>query len=489
MQNNQKNISNKKAQKLGLLGLVTLAVSAMVGSGVFDLPKNMSTVAGLEAQILAWITTGIGIWFIAKMFVILSDVHPELKAGLYKYGEVGFGKFTGFFSAWGYFICECFANVAYAVLVMSTLNYFFPGVFTGGSNWPSVIGASIITWLITALVLKGVKVSSTIQKVSTAIMLSVMVIFLMTVIVHFDFSTFTLNMSATQNIPSVKDTDLGSVTHQLFNTMMITLWLFGGIEGAVVMSGKAKDEKQVPKATVIGFVICLVLFALTGILSLGSFTYGELANMTSPSTAYILTSLWHNKLGRDLITFGLLVAVFSSWISWVQMLSELPQHAAQEDHTFPAVFAKVSSKNVPYVSVIIATVIMQIIIIFAHFDNNAYQMLLTITGTMTVAPYMISAMYLIKIAMHKESFPQNTKHKRTNSLIIGILAFLYTVIMGFAAGIKYIAISFIVYAIGIPVYIWARKEQKVNKLFNKFEMIFVTIILIIAIIGLFILIK
>lgn len=485
----EKQATKKDAGKLGLIGLIALSVSAMVGSGVFDLPKNMSQVAGLDAQILAWITTGIGIWFIAEMFVILSDVHPELQAGLYKYGEVGFGPFVGFFTAWGYFVCECFANVAYAVLVMSTLDYFFPGTFTGGSNWPSVIGASIITWLITALVLRGVEVSSTVQKVATAIMLSVMVIFLATVAVHFNPHTFTLNATATHSVASVSDHPLGSVGHQLLNTMMITLWLFGGIEGAVVMSGKARDPKQVPKATVIGFIVCLVLFAATGILSLGAFSYGQLAKMTSPSTAYILNSLWHNNLGRDIITFGLLVAVFSSWISWVQMLSELPQHAAEEDHAFPQVFAKKSKRNVPVVSVLVATVIMQIIIIFAHFDNNAYQMLLTITGTMTVAPYMVSAMYLIKIGAKEELFPSNTKHKRVNGLIIGILAFLYTVIMGLAAGVRYIAISFIIYALGIPVYIWARKEQHEKHVFKIGELIFAIVILIIAIAGIFVLCK
>lgn len=477
---------NKEQNKLGLVGLIALCVSAMVGSGIFDLPKNMSQVAGVEAQIIAWITTGIGMWFLAEMFMILSDIKPNLTAGLYKYGEVGFGKFVGFFTAWGYFICECFANVAYAVLVMSTLNYFFPGWFTGGSNWPSVIGASIITWLITALVLRGVKVSSTVQKISTAIMLAVMVMFIVTVVAHFNGHIFTDNITATHAVSHLSDKPLGSVSHQVFNTMMITLWLFGGIEGAVVMSGKAKKESQVSKATIIGFIICLLLFALTSIASLGVYSYGELSQMTSPSTAYILTSLWHSTLGRDVITFGLLVAVFSSWISWVQMLSELPQHAA-EDGAFPKIFAKTSKKSVPVVSVIVATIIMQIIIVIAHFDNNAYQTLLTITGTMTVAPYMISAMYLIKISKDDRLYPDNTKHKRQAALTIGILSFIYTVIMGIAAGWNYIAISFIVYALGIPLYVYAQHEQGNKKIFNKGEWLFVAIIILVAIFGLYLL--
>jgi arginine:ornithine antiporter/lysine permease len=476
---------NKQAEKMGLVGLIALCVSAMVGSGVFDLPKNMSMEAGVTAQFLSWIITGIGIWFIAEMFVILSDVKPDLTAGLYKYAQVGFGSFTGFFSAWAYFVCECAANAAYAVLVMSTLDYFFPGTFTGGNNWPSVIGASIITWAITALVLRGVEVSSGVQKIATAIMLAVVIVFLVSVLFHFNIHTFTTNMNATHSVPSVSDKPMGSVMHQLMNTMMVTLWLFGGIEGAVVMSGKAKNVKQVAPATVIGFVICLVMYALVGMLSLGAYSYGQLAKMTSPSTAYILTNIWHNNIGRDVIAIALLVAVFSSWISWIQMLAELPQHAAAEDGSFPRAFAKVSKKGEPVFSIIIATVLIEIIILIAHFDESAYQMLLTIVGVMTVPPYLLSSMYLIKISRKENGdFPTNTKHHRGAGMAIGILAFLYIIFMAYSANIKYTLISFIFYAVGIPLYMWAR-HQHGKKIFTKGELIFAIVILVVAIYGVY----
>ncbi|WP_172188755.1 histidine-histamine antiporter [Lentilactobacillus kribbianus] len=479
---------NVQAGKMGFVGLVALCVSAMVGSGVFDLPKNMSIVAGVNAQIIAWITTAIGIWFIAETFVILSDVKPDLTAGLYKYGEVGFGSFTGFFTAWGYFICECAANAAYAVLTMSTLDYFFPGTFTGGNNWPSVIGASIITWALSALVLKGVEVSSTVQKVATAILLAVIVVFLVTVISHFNLTTFTTNANATKAVPSLSDKPMGSVFHQVMATMMVTLWLFGGVEGAVVMSGKAKDPKQVSKATIAGFVICIVMYTLVGMLSLGVYSYGQLANLTSPSTAYILTDLWHSTIGRDVITVALLFAVFSSWISWIQMSAELPQHAAAEDGSFPKAFAHVSKNGVPDFSVLMATLVIQIVIIFAHFDLNAYQMLLTVVGTMTIPPYLISEMYLLKISHKTKKFDQGSKHSPKKAMIIGVLAFLYTLIMAFSAGIRYIAIAFIVYAIGIPFYVWARKQHN-KRVFTRGEWIFAAIIIVVGIYGVYALIS
>lgn len=482
---------DKKAEagKLGLFGLLALCISAMVGSGVFDLPKNMSMEAGLTAQILSWIVTGIGIWFIAEMFVILSDVKPDLTAGLYKYAQVGFGDFAGFFSAWAYFICECAANAAYAVLVMSTLDYFFPGTFTGGNNWPSVIGASIITWLITALVLRGVEVSSKVQSVATILMLATVLTFIATVAVHFNAHTFTMNANATQAMPSVSDKPMGSVMHQLMNTMMVTLWLFGGIEGAVVMSGKARDVKQVPKATVIGFIVCLVMYALVGTLSLGVYSYGQLAKLTSPSTAYILTNLWHSTIGRDVITIALLFAVFSSWISWIQMLAELPQHAAKSEGSFPKAFARVNKEGAPAFSIIVATCVIEVIILIAHFDVSAYQMLLTIVGVMTIPPYLLSAMYLIKISRPSMTdFDSQTKHTKNTGMAIGILALLYIVFMAYSAEIKYTLISFIFYAIGIPVYMYARKQNN-KRLFSKGELIFAIVIVLVALYGIFDLVK
>ncbi len=86
----------------------------------------MAADASAGAIIIAWVVTGIGIWFIANTFRILSAARPELTNGLYTYAEKGFGKLIGFFVAYGYWICNCFALVAYSVLVMATLNYFVP---------------------------------------------------------------------------------------------------------------------------------------------------------------------------------------------------------------------------------------------------------------------------------------------------------------------------------------------------------------------------
>ena len=483
-------LSTSSKVKLGLIGMCAFVFSDMVGAGVFDLPQNMSAVAGTEAQIISWVVTSVGLFFMVLTFIILNDTQPALKAGLYKYAEAGFGPFVGFFSAWGYFVCECAGNAAYGVLIMATLNYFFPGKFGNGSNWPSMIGATIITIVITVLVLCGVRISNTVQMIATALILAVILIFIVTTIIHFDPHLFTENFTAVHADKHLQDPARGPLMLQVLSTLVITMWFFSGIEGAVVMSGSAKKPENVSSATMFGFIACAIMYSAVGLFSLGSFSYGQLANMSYPSTAQILRTLWHNAGGEYIIAGVMLVAIFASWICSLQAGAELPQRAAQFDKVFPKIFSQRSKRDVPVISVIFGTLVMEAVLLYSHFSPTAYQLLITITGTLTVAPYMITALYLIKIAASKKEFPTNTRHKRIPSLVIAILAFIYTIMMTFSAGIQYVTISFIVYVVGIPLYIWARLENHEKKIFRNWgEWLFAVLIVVIAIVGVVLLSK
>ena len=136
-------MSSNNGKKLGVAALAALVVSAMIGGGIFSLPQNMAQSAGLTAVLLAWIITGIGIFFLANTFRTLSDVRPDAAAGIYTYARLGFGRFAGFQMAWAYYLSNVFGNVGYAVLLMDAMNYFFPGTFTGGNNIYSIIGGSM----------------------------------------------------------------------------------------------------------------------------------------------------------------------------------------------------------------------------------------------------------------------------------------------------------------------------------------------------------
>ena len=54
---------------------------------------------------------------------------------------------------------------------------------------------------------------------------------------------------------------------QVKSTMLVTVWVFIGIEGAVVFSGRAKNKKDVGTATVIGLISVLLIYFLLTVLA------------------------------------------------------------------------------------------------------------------------------------------------------------------------------------------------------------------------------
>ena len=235
------NVSNKTpaggnnlAGKLGVFGLAAIVVSSMIGGGIFSLPQNMAQSASIGAVLLAWLITGIGIYFIANSFRILSMAKPDLTTGIYMYARQGFGSYMGFNIGWSYWLCQICGNVGYAVITMDALNYFFPGTFTGGNNLASIIGGSILIWFFNFLVLRGVKQATLINLIATIAKLVPLAIFIIIMMLVFNIDKFDFDFWGQMTVGKVKS--LGPVTEQLKSTMLVTLWAFIGIEGAVVLS-------------------------------------------------------------------------------------------------------------------------------------------------------------------------------------------------------------------------------------------------------------
>lgn len=67
--------------------------------------------------------------------------------------------------------------------------------------------------------------------------------------------------------------------------------------------------------------------------------------------------------------------------------------------------------------------------------------------------------------------------------------YLLVLYIGISAGIKYTVISFIIYAIGIPFYIYARRQFAPHeKVFTKTEIGFAIAIIVVAVAGVIILV-
>ena len=469
------------AGALGVFGLAAIVVSSMVGGGIFSLPQNMAQSAAIGAVLLAWLITGIGMYFIANTFKVLSNAKPDLTSGIYMYARAGFGPYMGFNIGWSYWLCQIFGNVGYAVITMDALDYFFPGVFTGGNNFASIIGGSLLIWFFNFMVLRGVRQATIINLVVTIAKIVPLALFILILAFVFKWDKFDLNFWGEAS------PKLGDVGSQIKNTMMVTLWAFIGIEGAVVLSGRAQSQSAVGKATVIGYLGSLAIYVLLSILPFGYLTQAQLAVIPDPSTAGVLEAVV-GKWGAWLMNIGLILATLASWLSWTMIVAEMPFEMAKNG-TFPKFFTKENKNESPSASLWVTSFFMQLAMLFVYFSTNAWNTMLSITSVMVLPAYFTSCLYLWKICEDNE-FPEKAGMSRFAALITGILGTGYAAWLIYAAGLKYLLMAVIFIALGLPVYIWARKETPTEgKMFTTGEKIWAAAIVVVALVVLYALIR
>lgn len=440
--------------KLGVLALAAIVVSSMLGGGIYSLPQNMAAGASAGAVLLAWVITGIGIYFIVHTFSILSLARPDLKTGIYSYSRAGFGAYTGFTIGWSYWLCQVCGNVGYAVITMDALNYFFPPYFQGGNNLASIIGGSLIIWGFNFMVLKGIKQASIVNTIGTVLKIMPLILFIIIMLFVFSPTEFDFDFWGESAASKAK---LGSLETQIKSTMLVTLWAFIGIEGAVVMSNKAKNVQEIGKATFLGFISCLAIYILLSLTPFGYMSQAEISSVANPSTAGILEKVV-GKWGAWLMNIGLVISVLTSWLAWTIVTAQIPQAAAQ-DGTFPKAFTKENKVGSPSVSLWVTSAAMQIFLLLVYFSNNAWNTMLSITSVMVLPAYLTSCAYLWKMCSDGEYPSQNLPIKRSTALVTGVLGSIFALWLIYAAGLKYLLLADVILVLGIPVFIWARKQN------------------------------
>ncbi len=471
---------NKSSAGLGVWALAAIVVSSMVGGGIYSLPQNMAAGASAGAVLLAWLITGIGVYFIANTFRILSVAKPDLTAGIYMYSREGFGPYAGFTIGWSYWLCQICGNVGYAVITMDALNYFFPPYFAGGNNFISIIGGSILIWGFNFLVLRGIKQATFINFIGTIGKIVPLLLFILILAFVFKSDRFSFDFWGENLASRMK---LGGLSTQIKSTMLVTLWAFIGIEGAVVMSKHAKSPKSVGRATVLGFLGCLTIYVLLSLLPFGYMSQAELAAIPNPSTAGVLEKIV-GSWGAWLMNIGLLISVLSSWLAWTMVTAQIPQ-AAAENGTFPKEFAAENNNGAPSVSLWVTSALMQIFMLLVYFSGNAWNTMLSITSVMVLPAYLSSCAYLWKICEDHE-YPSNMYIRRSTALLSGIVGSIYALWLIYAAGLQYLLMAVIFMALGIPVYIWARRQNcPEGSVFSKREAILAGALVIIALIAIY----
>ncbi|MET7687706.1 basic amino acid/polyamine antiporter [Streptomyces sp. NPDC005483] len=444
--------------KLSLPTLTTMVVGSMVGAGVFSLPRRFAQETGVAGALIAWAVAGTGMLMLAFVFQNLAVRRPDLDAGVYAYAKAGFGEYLGFFSAFGYWASACVGNVTYWVLIMSTVGTLWPALGEGDTVLAVVLSSAGL-WLFFALISRGVKEAAAINRIVTIAKIVPILVFVILALCYLKPSVFADNFAGADYA--------GSLFQQVKGTMLATVFVFLGVEGASVYSRHARRREDVGRATVLGFLSVFAIFASVTIVSYGIMPMSEIADLRQPSMAGVLehaVGTW----GQVFVSVGLIVSVLGAYLAWTLMAAEVLFVAAKDDD-MPRFLKRSTAADVPVPALVMTTLLSQLFLVVTLFSDDAFNFALDLTSALTLIPFLLAAAFAVRVGVRGE-------------LVVALLATLYTAFLIYAAGLKFVLVSFIVYAPATALFVMARKEQG-RRLFSPRELVILAVSVAGAVLG------
>ncbi len=445
------NKSNNEANTLGFTGLTTLVVTTCVGAGIFSLAGDLAAGGANSAAVLiGWTICFVGVFALAKTFSGLAAVRPELSGGIYAYAHAGFGEYVGFASAWGYWMSACLNNAGYAIMLFNALSYFFPQL-GGGSTPVSILLSSCFLWLIAWLLTRGVTLATGVNTVITLAKLVPLALFILCValLTKFDPAVFLQNFWG--------EPDGMTFVEQLRSTMIALVWLFVGLEGAVVVSGRARDQHDVGRATTVGFLFVVIFYVLISVLSLGILPREQLAALSTPSLAGVFEQVI-GPAGAVLVNGGVVVSLMGTMLGYLTFAAETSYQAAVRG-LLPASLAHTDERGTSRRTVLLSAAITQAFLVLSLFSEGTYQFFYTCSVYAILIPYTCAAAYYTRIAWKNERIQGELAPSLASARIAGTVALVYTAFLIWSSGMKGLTVVAIAIAPGTILYLAMRARR------------------------------
>lgn len=460
-------------QTLSVWALTALVVGSMVGAGIFTLPAAFGRATGVVGGLIAWAIAGVGMLMLAFVFQNLAQRRPDLDSGVFIYAKAGFGHYIGFLAALAFWASTCVGNVSYFVLIKSTLGTFFP-IFGDGNTVQAVAVSSVIIWLFHFMILRGVQQATGLNTIVTIAKIVPILVFVFILLFAFDPQVFAANWLGGEGYSE-------PLWQQVRSTMLVTVFVFIGIEGASIYSRYAEKRSDVGVATVLGFVGVLCLLIMVTVLPFGLLPRAELAALRNPSMAGALEVVV-GRWGNIFVSIGLIISVLGAYLAWTLFAAEVPFMAAKSN-LMPNFLNHENAQKVPSRSLWMTNIVVQSFLIITLFAQNAFTLALELTSAMSLIPYLLVAAYALKLALTRETYEQDAS-RRIPEMIISLVATAYAILMLVAGGLEKLLLAALILAPGTILFFLARREQN-SRVFGFWELVVFTVTVIAALTALY----
>ena len=337
--------------------------------------------------------------------------------------------------------------------------------------------SSVGIWAFHFLVLRGVKEAAAINKIVTIAKIIPLLLFLVLVIFSFKPDVFVANLWG----GGEAQRDYGSLFEQVKATMLVTVFVFLGIEGASNYSRFAQKREDVGIATVTGFLGVLALFASVSILSFGILPRAEIA-AAEPALGGRRARGRGRPLGRDVhrrrrdrLGARRLPGLDADGRRGAVDRGEEGRHAG-----LPG--ARRTPTRCRRNALLMSTLLVQLVLIATLFSDDAFTFALSLCSHLSLLPYLLSAAFLLKLVLTRETYDADRRRPQQGPDRRRPRDRLHDLPGRSPAGMKFLVLlGFLIYAPGTLLYLMTRREQG-KQVFTPAEWIIFAVVVVGAVV-------
>ncbi len=337
----------KLARTLGLLDATSIGIGAIMGAGIFVILGLAAGMAG-PAIFLSIMISAIAALLTALSYAELSTAIPK-EGGVYSFAREAISPLAGFMTGWLFMFGNIVAGSTVAIGFAGYFSAWFPSIPVGAT-------AALVCLVTTALNLKSVKGSSSVNNAIVALKLAVL----------FAFVIFGLSHIRPENYAPFMPGGLGGV----LGGASLFFFAYGGFGRITTVAEEVRDPKRIlPQAILLAIGISTIVYVLVGLVAVGVMPYGTLSSSGSP----IADASKH--IGADwlvsAVVLGALLSTFGVVLTCVLGASRV-FFAMARNGEFPKSASEIHGGfQTPHVAVISTGLIMSAIAYFGNLRSVA----------------------------------------------------------------------------------------------------------------------
>ncbi|GAB6445006.1 amino acid permease [Bacillus cereus] len=323
---------------LGAFDLAMLGIGAIIGTGIFVLTGVAAATHAGPALILSFILAGLSCVFAALCYAEFASTVPAAGSA-YTYSYTAFGEIIAWIMGWSLILEYGFSSSAvasgwsgYFQGLLAGFNIHLPKAITNAYN-PEAgtyvdLPAVFIVFVITILLIQGVKKSARLNTIMVFVKLAVVFLFIVVGAFYVKPENWTPFMPF-----GFHGVTTGAAT---------VFFAYIGFDAVSTAAEEVKNPRRnMPIGIISALVVCTLLYIIVSAILTGLVPYTEL-NVKNP-VAFALNYI-HQDWIAGLISVGAIVGITTVLLVMVYGQTRL-FYAMSRDGLLPGVFSKVNSKT------------------------------------------------------------------------------------------------------------------------------------------------